>query len=263
MIELYHHNISVCAQKIRIVLAEKNLAWTGHHVDLMNSEHLSPAFLKINPRGLVPALVHDGHTIIESTVIMEYLEDAFAERPLRPGSPAARAGMRLWTKIPDDGLHVACATVTYATAFASQLREHHTREEFERRMSRLPDQARAARQRQIFEHGLGAPIVRDALRLHDKVLGEMESALESGPWLGGGGFSLGDIALIPYVTRLDRLGLEGMWLNRPGVADWFARVQARPSFDEAITAFRTDAYDDQLKKRGIDVWPQVRPLLSS
>ena len=47
------------------------------------------------------------------------------------------------------------------------------------------------------------------------------------------------------------------------VADWFARVQARPSFDEAITAFQPDSYDDQLRKRGIDVWPRVKALLAA
>ena len=54
-----------------------------------------------------------------------------------------------------------------------------------------------------------------------------------------------------------------MWASRPRVADWFARVQARPSFDEAITAFQPDSYDDQLRKRGIDVWPRVKALLAA
>ena len=82
-------------------------------------------------------------------------------------------------------------------------------------------------------------------------------------WLAGSEFTLADIAIIPYVTRLDRLGLDGMWASRPNVARWFADMQARPSFDSAITAFRSNAYDDELKKRGIDVWPQVKELLNS
>jgi glutathione S-transferase len=67
MLILYHHNISVCAQKVRVALAEKDLPWEGVHVDLMLGEHLKPEFLKINPRGLVPVLVHDGDPIYEST----------------------------------------------------------------------------------------------------------------------------------------------------------------------------------------------------
>ncbi len=106
-----------------------------------------------------------------------------------------------------------------------------------------------------------APIVKDAVLLHDKVLKEMDATLGRTTWLNGDDFSLADIAIIPYVTRLDRLGLEGMWADRPNVARWFAAVQARPSFNTAITAFGSTAYDDELKKRGIDVWPQIRTLL--
>src|SRR5258708_14267938 len=95
MITLYHHNISVCAQKVRVALDEKHIPWTGREVDLMKEEHLSPAFLKINPRGLVPVLVHDDTTIYESTVILEYIEDVFPETPLRPASPAPKAKMRM------------------------------------------------------------------------------------------------------------------------------------------------------------------------
>ena len=63
------HNISVCAQKVRIVLAEKDVPWTNHHLSLARGEHLTPEFKSLNPRGVVPVLVHDGNTIVESSVI--------------------------------------------------------------------------------------------------------------------------------------------------------------------------------------------------
>ena len=65
MLELYHNNISVCAQKVRLVLAEKNVPWENRHIDLKRGDHLKPEFLKVNPRGLVPVLVHDGEVVIE------------------------------------------------------------------------------------------------------------------------------------------------------------------------------------------------------
>ena len=263
MLTLYHHNISVCAQKVRLQLAEKHIPYELRYVDLMGREHLKPDFLKLNPKGLVPVLVHDGAPVVESTVIMEYIEDVFPEPPLRPKAPLDRAHMRQWAKVPDDGIHVACASVTYAAAFAEQLKKHHTPEEMEQRLAKIPDRARADRQRQILERGFEAPFVRDAVLLHDKMLADMEKSLADGPWLAGSTFSLGDLAIIPYVTRLDRLGLDGMWAARPRVTDWFKRVQARPSFDEAITAFQPDSYDDQLRKQGIDVWPRVKALLAA
>ena len=182
MLILYHHNISVCAQKVRIALAEKELPWQGVHIDLMQGEHLKPEFLKINPRGLVPVLVHDDDPIHESTIILEYLEDAFPEAPLRPAK--ARARMRVWEKWPDDGLHVACGTLSYACIFAEQVRSNHDRAELEQRLSKLPDKARAAKQRMLFELGFGAPFVRDAVLLHDKVLAEMEENLPVRPGSG-------------------------------------------------------------------------------
>lgn len=263
MLTLYHHNISVCAQKVRIAFDEKQLAYEGKEIDLMAGEHLEPAFLAINPKGLVPVLVHDEETICESTVILEYIEDVFPEHPLRPAAPAARARMRTWTKVPDEGLHIACASVTYASAFVHQLRAHHDKTQWEERIAKLPDRFRAARQKQILEQEFDAPFVRDAVLLHDKVLKDMNAALGHQPWLAGDEFSLADVAIIPYVTRLERLGLDGMWADRPNVARWFEAARARPSFDTAITAFRSNAYDDELKKHGIDVWPLVERLLAA
>ena len=87
MIELYHNNLSVCAQKVRIVLAEKSLPWLSRHVSLVKGEQLTAEFEQMNPRGLVPVLVHDGNTIIESSVICSYLDDAFPSPPLSPSNP--------------------------------------------------------------------------------------------------------------------------------------------------------------------------------
>src|SRR5262245_9187328 len=96
MLELYHNNISVNAQKVRIVLAEKNLEWTGHHLSFVKGEHLTAEFKALNPRGLVPVIVHDGNVIIESSVICSYLDEVFPEPPLTPKAPLERATMRLW-----------------------------------------------------------------------------------------------------------------------------------------------------------------------
>ena len=53
MLELYHHNFSVCAQKVRFVLAETNLEWVSHHADLLAGEQAKPTYLAINPKGIV------------------------------------------------------------------------------------------------------------------------------------------------------------------------------------------------------------------
>jgi glutathione S-transferase len=75
MLELYTNPMSPCAQKVRIVLAEKGLEWTPHQVSLKDKENLEPWYLELNPLGVVPTLVHDGKPVIESSIICEYLDD--------------------------------------------------------------------------------------------------------------------------------------------------------------------------------------------
>jgi glutathione S-transferase len=264
MLELYHNNISVCAQKVRLVLAEKKLPWVNHHLDLKRGEHLRPEFLAINPKGLVPVLVHDRNVIVESSLICEYLDDVFPEPPLKPTSALARARMRLWSKAVDEGLHVACGTISFVAAFATQLNDGLTEAQIETRLAGIPDAARRERQRQLIRLGIKAPFVKDALKLHDKLIGEMEAALQNGPWLMGDDFSLADVMMAPYIERLDRLTLSGLWVpERPAVGEWFRRLKSRPSFSEALDAFQPHDYNDLLREQGKDLWPSFRELLKA
>jgi glutathione S-transferase len=105
MLELYHNDMSTCAQKVRLTLAEKGLAWENRHLDLRAGDQQNPEYLKLNPRGVVPTIVDNGKVVRESTVIMEYLDDEYPNPSLRPADSHARAQMRLWTKRLDEGHH--------------------------------------------------------------------------------------------------------------------------------------------------------------
>jgi glutathione S-transferase len=91
MIELYHNDMSVCAQKARFALAEKKLKWEGHHLNLRAADQQKPEYLKLNHNAVVPTLADNGAVIIESTVICEYLDDAYPEPRLRPSDAVGRA----------------------------------------------------------------------------------------------------------------------------------------------------------------------------
>ena len=120
MIELYHNDMSVCAQKVRLTLAEKKLPWENRHLDLRAGDQQKPEYLKLNPNAVVPTLVDDGKVIIESTVICEYLDDAYPEPGLRPANAQARAQMRLWTKQLDETVHAATSVISNGIAFRHQ-----------------------------------------------------------------------------------------------------------------------------------------------
>src|SRR6202034_476331 len=78
MLKVYSSFNSICTQKVFITLAEKGLAYDTHNVNLFTNEQFKPDYLKINPKGVVPALDHDGRIIIESSLICEYLDESFA-----------------------------------------------------------------------------------------------------------------------------------------------------------------------------------------
>ncbi len=259
MLELYHNDMSVCAQKARLIVWEKQLQPTLYFLDLRRGDQFAPAYLKLNPNGVVPTLVHDGRAIIESTVIIEYLDDAFPDPPARPGTPWGRAAMRLWTKIPDEGLHAACATISNAIAFRWQYLALG-KDELEANLAQTPDPARRERKRQGILHGMDWPAAGDAIRLHDRVLGKMEAALGSWPWLAGAAYSLADAALTPYVVRLDHLQLAWLWDRRSRVADWYARIQARPNF-AAIHDFLNPKYLPLMAEKGREAVPKARAAL--
>jgi glutathione S-transferase len=260
MLELHHNNVSVCAQKVRIVLAEKNVAWTSRHVSLAKGEQLTAEFKRLNPRGVVPVLVHDGNTIVESSVICAYLDDVFPDPALTPRTPLERATMRLWCKLPDDILHLACGTVSFAIAFGQQLKRQ-AGAGLEERLMKMPDPARRERQRALIEHGIEAPFFRDHIKVFERTAADMEAQLGRTAWLASDGYTLADAEITPYIERADRLGLAGLWENRPRVADWFRRVKLRPSF-KAIADYPPSDYDDT-GRDGLKHWSRIKQLIAA
>ena len=106
MLKLYHMWPSTCSKKVRICLAEKQIDWESVVIKTSpGPENLEAWYVALNPNGVVPTLDHDGNIIIESCVILEYLEDVFPEIRLRPEDPVARARMRVWLDRSESILH--------------------------------------------------------------------------------------------------------------------------------------------------------------
>lgn len=233
MLELYHNDMSVCAAKVRIVLAEKGLEWKGYALNLRAGDALKPEYLRLNPNGVVPTLVHDGHVVIESTVICEYLDDVWSETPLRPRDPYARTRMRLWTKQLDEGVHAATGTISTCIAFRHQHLKKSP-EELKRYFDSIPQPERRERLQKAVEFGMDSPTFAPALRRFDRLIADIERTLTEGDWLASDSFSLADVAYTPYMIRLEHLGLGDMVRSRPRVAAWRERLFARPSFKTAV-----------------------------
>jgi glutathione S-transferase len=93
-VELYHFWSSVCSVRCRMALEEKGVVWTSRYIDLFKFDRLRPDYLTSNPKGVVPALVHNGQPVRESSVINEYIDAAFEGPKLTPSEPLQAARMR-------------------------------------------------------------------------------------------------------------------------------------------------------------------------
>ena len=102
MLILYDGTTSVCAIKVRITLVEKGLDFQSRNIDLRKGEQFSSDYLQLNPNAVVPTLVDGENIVLESSIIMQYLEDLIVDNSLLPESPQSRAKMRMWLKRIDD-----------------------------------------------------------------------------------------------------------------------------------------------------------------
>jgi glutathione S-transferase len=267
MLTLYHHGSSVCAAKVRIVLQEKHLDFKPVYVDILTGEQFLPDYMRLNPKAVVPTLVHDSHVLVESTAICEYLDEAFPDPPLMPANPVERHAARLWTKAVDEDLHPACAVITFASCHRHIVRRAGP-EGVEKFLASTPGMSVTPEwkqlKRRIIELGFEAPEVETKFRLYVRYLDKMEETLQSRPWLAGETYSLADVGMLPYVNRLSMMSMNRLWEDgaRPRLSDWFARNRARPTFQTAVLDWCPAQLTQDLKNFGAQSWPDVERVLA-
>jgi glutathione S-transferase len=261
VLELYHSINSVCAQKIRLALAEKGLQAKEHAMTL-RGDQFDPAYMKLNPNAVVPTLIHDGVPVTESTVILYYLDEAFPQPPLMPASPVARAKVRMFGKLLDEYIHNSCIVLTFGTAFRPAFLKL-TPQERDAEFAKSPIPRRADYKRDVINRGLDSTFVADALANHIKLLKMMDEALAHGPYLAGADYSNAEAGIIPYILRLELLHLSAVWDDYPRVGDWWQRMRERPSTRTTILDRMTEADWAPFKNLAPDPWPKVKDLLKA
>jgi len=258
--KLYHAPISTCSQKVRLVLAEKGLKYESVFIDLQKGEQFAADYMARNPSGVVPTLEDAGSVLIESTLINEYLEDAYPEPALAPRDPVHRHRMRLWCKRIDE-LHPSCGVATYAIGVRPGLLKRSA-EEVDALVGSIPDPVRRATRRSVVDHGIQAPEFSGAYQAHVRTFTLAEESLSGASFLAGDAFSLADAAFLPYVLRVDHLNLGGLLEDRPALNDWYQRIQARPSYGSAVAEFLPEAAVAGFRRAGEAVAEEVAQIVS-
>jgi len=264
MLTLYDFGNSVCCQKVRITLCAKGLSWEAVPVDLFKAEQYSPEYLRMNPKGVVPTLVHDGRPVIESTLICEYIEEVFPEPPLAPSDPWLRSRMRLWAKMVDEGLFEGVAEISFSAMFRERMKTM-PEETRQARFRNVGDPRRRDRVKSTLELGVRSPFVLHAIYAYEKAFKLLEETLaDGGPWIVGDAPTLADIALMPFAARLDYLGLLDIWLTeRPRVRDWWAMAGEWPSYRRGLADLITDAEIAEMQAHGPQLRDDIAALLAS
>lgn len=256
MLTLYHYPTSPCAAKVRAVLTEKALAWESKVVDIVEKKNLEPAYLALHPKGLVPTLVDDDKVVIESTIVMEYLDTAYARDSLKPKTAFGQARMRKWTKWVDETLHPNWPGLAWLILIRpGWLKKSEA--EISAMLARLLDPVRRDRQKRMLAQGFTAPEFKASMRTLDTSLADMEQALTAGPWLAGGTLSLADCAMLPYVASAELFGLDMMLADRPAVRDWLARFKQRPSFAATMPWTVDPAIVAETRSHAVPAWADM------
>jgi glutathione S-transferase len=245
-VHVLHFMGSSCSQKLRIFLNLKKIPWQSHPIDLPSNENMQSWFLGINPRGLVPVLVHDGAVHIESNDIIQYLEERFPTPQLIPAGHENEVAALL--KHEDD-LHLDLRTLSFRFVFAPPgppkpaaalesyiangagtvqgVKDHEKQIQIE------------FWQRAALEGFTDAQARASALKFRAE-FGALDKTLAKQPYLMGDHLSVLDIAWLIYEHRLSLAGYPFERLH-PHVHAWAERLRAMPEFAKEVTQLRHSA----------------------
>ncbi len=233
MLELYHGGPGANSLKALLPLKEKQLEFKSHLLNLLQFEQHEPWFLKINPNGQVPVLVHDGKILTESTVINEYVDETFPDTPLRPADPYGRAQMRIWTKFVDEYFCPALSFLGWHAMIKTAV-QHLTPEEFEAKVARIPLKEQRDKWRESAAQ-VWTPEQLDDWRRKVRVsIQRMEQGL-AGPWMLGQQFTLADVSLFAMLIGMPQRYADIVnERDSPRVVEWYARMMERPGVRETL-----------------------------
>ena len=242
---LYHHPLSVCSMKARLALVEKGLAWNDHAVDIVQAqEQLEPWYIRLNPKGVVPTLVHhqgeSEQVVNDSAVIIRYVAEQQEGISILPVDDEKRALMERLIKLADE---IDLQILSYA--------KHPSMEKSEQVLQariRKSEELAGANPELSEQYAVAAERSRrnSKFRVDPAHVGQIEAAAQAAlsfageqlarhDYLAGDDYSLADVIWTVVLSRLELLGY-GDWIaeaQAPELADYYSRMQARESFTSA------------------------------
>lgn len=236
MIELYHFEPTTNSGEVLICLKEKGIDFVGRYVDVLAGEQFSSEFLKLNPAGQVPVLVHDGHVLTETGFILQYLDEVFETAALTPHTPEGRYRVNVWIKYVNEYMAPAAWKLGVARTVA-ELGDR--RRVIEAALGRAPPERRQAWAKAFA--GFDTVELEIARGLLPVRLERMEAALGEAEWLASDHYSLADIAVFPTANALPLAAPDLVNASAtPRIWEWLGRMRARPQVQAALAMGRNE-----------------------
>jgi len=232
-LHLYHGAISTASQRVRLLLAELDLPYTSHLVNMRKQEHINDTYLAINPKGLLPALEDDCNVVVESNEILIYLDDAYGGKRFQPMTAERLDAQKTLMTLASD-LHGYSKYLYYEFLFKPLVRKTQQQMvEFEKQQK---DKKLVWFHKTLSERGgYDEEQLLSAFRSVEVILDVIEDQLDVDTYLLGGDVQLADLSLFPNIYRLQQMGYPLQ--PRKRIRRWLKSMKKRESYRTAITKF--------------------------
>lgn len=232
-VELYFFQpLGTNSGRVFLALLEKGVPFVERQLDGFAFEHLRPEYLAINPRGQIPALVHDGAILTEGAPICEYIDEAFEGPALRPAALDERCNMRRWCRYLDVDLGRALMMIHWNRIVPAFIGVR-SGQEVESLLERVPDPDRRRAWRRAYLQQTPQEDLAESQRRIAAGSQRIEQALARTAWLAGRSFSLADIDLLSFYAFLSKWSPEIVnEQTTPRTMDWIGRMEERPAVRE-------------------------------
>jgi len=234
MLDIYHWEPNANSGKPLLAVLEKGVAYTSHFIDMLAFDQHKPEYLAVNPNGTIPAMVHDGTLIYESTAMMDYVDMVFAGPALRPRDPFELWRMRWWCRFFDQYVGPSASQIGWSTFVGPMIRQRDP-QVLKAAVERIPlQERRIAWSKAIYGTFTDEELTESRARLMSGAQA-IDAALTDRDWMAGESCSAADLAGFMMLFGLPMMFAEAANDTRtPHFMSWLRRVAQRPSVHTAL-----------------------------
>jgi len=232
VITIYHWEPNANSGKPMLAAAEKGVPYDSIYLDMLSFDHHQPEYLKVNPNGTIPALVHGDIVLTESTPMMEYIDSTFDGPSLVPDGAADRWRMRQWMRYVDSYMGPSLSMLGWSIGVGPMVREKDPAE-LEAAIERIPLESRRRSWRKAIYNEFGEEELAESRRRLGASLVVMEENLSQREYLACDSYTLADVDAFNSCYAIPMF--QGDLCNAdvtPSVIRWLDSIRSRPAVKE-------------------------------